>query len=208
MLQAGKFNLKQLISQLNLGTLKPELIFSQNEVNPDITIYYKPRSLMKLASKRVNEIISNIDIPVIRLKIGEKTFFLVKDDIIGSSDQRIFQSLKLLKIKPVNLRKIVESGQFKITELKVYVGEEIGGARGITYLTITGSDILRGEDEFFRRYKSRAVIFHKLGAITEIEISNIIRISINGKIYFETFRGILIYFRYLAHKLYNFKNNL
>lgn len=203
MLQSRKISLKQLVSQLNLGVLKPELSYSNEESILNPVIYYKPRSLMNLASKKVNQIISEIEIPVIRMEINKKTFFLIKEEAFKSLEDKIANSLKLLRIKPVDLRKIVESGQFKITQLKVYVGEEIGGAKGITNLTITGTDVIRGEDEFFRRYKTKAVIFHRLGAIIEAEISNMIKISINGKIYFETFRGVLIYFRYLAEKLYN-----
>ncbi len=110
-----------------------------------------------------------------------KNFILIDHDLVGEIIDK-FSTINEVRIKPLYMRKYMEKSREKVTKMRILIGGEIGGIDGLYYIVLEGTDVIRGVENFYRRYKSQTLRFHMIGALNEIAFENGLTLSSDGRI--------------------------
>ncbi len=195
-----KYEIPNLKKQINTGMLSSRTFkISIDGNNYEVKTLYRTVRIKNIAQLDKN-MLKKMELFIILLwgQKSETGLMIIPVNKLAFLTKKItLNKLEKVKVKPLVIRKYIDIHKPKVKKLKIQVGGEIGGIAGLKYITLEGDDVLSGIENFYRRYRTRAIMFHKIGPTVGVEFDNGLAILPGGIIRIVSIIDFLIFSKFL-----------
>ena len=194
------YEIPNLKKQLNTGALSSRSFkISISDKNYEVKTLYRTVRIKNI-ERFDQSMLDKIEIFIIILwdKKSETGLLLIPVNKLQFLTKKMaLNNLEKVKVKPLAIRRYIDTLKPKVKKLKIQVGGEIGGIKGLKYITLEGDDVLNGIENFYRRYRTKAIMFHKIGPTVGVEFDNGLAILPEGLIRIASIIDFLIFSKFL-----------